>query len=106
MRHRYTHDVFVSHASEDKDAVARPLAEELRRRGLDVWFDEFTLGLGDSLTESIDHGLANSRLGVVIVSPRFIAKRWPRRELQGLVIRQMSGRRKVILPVWHEVTRA
>jgi hypothetical protein len=51
-------DVFISHASEDKDAVARPLAKELLRRGHSVWFDEYELVLGDSLRENIDRGLA------------------------------------------------
>jgi hypothetical protein len=56
-------DIFISHASEDKDAVARPLAERLRSLGLTVWYDEFTLSLGDSLRQSIDYGLANSKFG-------------------------------------------
>jgi hypothetical protein len=42
-------DVFVSHASEDKEGFVRPLAEALKDRGLRVWFDEFTLRVGDSL---------------------------------------------------------
>ena len=96
-------DVFISHASEDKDAVARPLAEELKRRGFSVWYDEYVLKLGDSLPAEIDRGLANCRFGVVILSPRFFAKNWPRRELDGLAAREVRGGRKVILPVWHEV---
>jgi hypothetical protein len=96
-------DVFISHASEDKDAVARPLAEELKRRGFTVWYDEYVLKIGDSLPAEIDRGLADCRFGVVILSPRFFAKNWPRRELDGLAAREARGGRKVILPVWHEV---
>ena len=104
MVRRYRHDVFICHASEDKDDVARPLAEELRGRGLDVWYDEFSLRIGDSLRQSIDKGLGASRFGVVILSPSFFQKRWPQYELDGLVNRQMQGK-KVILPVWHRVGR-
>ena len=43
------YDVFISHASEDKEEVARPLAEALRKNGLSVWYDEFELKIGDSL---------------------------------------------------------
>ncbi len=96
-------DVFISHASEDKNAVARPLAEELKRRGFSVWYDEYVLKLGDSLPGEIDRGLANARFGVVILSSHFFAKNWPRRELDGLAAREVRGGRKVILPVWHEV---
>ena len=96
-------DVFICHASEDKNAIARPLAAELQRRGHSVWFDEFELTLGDSLRRSIDRGLAESRFGLVILSPSFFAKKWPQRELDGLTTREMVGSTKVILPVWHEV---
>jgi formylglycine-generating enzyme required for sulfatase activity len=96
-------DVFISHAWEDKEDIARPLAEALRRKGLRVWYDEFTLTLGDSLRRSIDRGLAQSRYGVVILSPYFFAKEWPQKELDGLAAREVSGE-KVILPVWHNIT--
>lgn len=94
-------DVFISHASEDKDAIAMPLAEALRAKGLRVWYDDFALKMGDSLRQSIDRGLAHSRFGVVILSGYFFQKHWPQQELNGLVTREDSG--KVILPVWHGV---
>ncbi len=97
-------DVFISHTWEDKEDIARPLAEALRQKGLRVWYDEFTLTLGDSLRRSIDRGLAQSRYGVVILSPHFFDKEWPQRELDGLAAREVSSG-KTILPVWHNVTR-
>jgi len=95
-------DVFISHAWEDKESLAHPLAKALEERGLRVWYDKFALRVGDKLRRSIDHGLANSRYGVVILSPSFFAKEWPQKELDGLVAREVSGE-KVILPVWHNV---
>lgn len=65
----YEYDVFICHASEDKEEIARPLAEALSLKKLHVWYDEFTLKLGDSLRGTIDYGLANFRYGVVILSP-------------------------------------
>ncbi|WP_300376562.1 toll/interleukin-1 receptor domain-containing protein [Henriciella sp.] len=98
------HDVFISHASEDKTPFVREFAAALVSKGIHVWYDEFSLKLGDSLSESIDHGLAHSQFGIVVLSPSFFAKKWPRRELQGLVARQMSGDSKVIIPIWHGLT--
>jgi hypothetical protein len=95
-------DVFISHASEDKDAIARPLAETFLARGLEVWYDEYTLRVGDSLRKSIDAGLAGCKFGVVILSPFFFNKHWPEQELNGLANREVHGK-KVILPVWHNV---
>jgi hypothetical protein len=72
--------------------------------GLKVWYDEFTLTLGDSLRRSIDQGLAKSRFGVVVLSPSFFSKEWPQRELDGLVAKEISSG-KLILPVWHNVSK-
>lgn len=98
-------DVFVSHASEDKDEVARPLAQELASRGLDVWYDEFSLVVGESLRREIDRGLRVSRFGVVILSNHFFNKEWPQRELDALTARETGGTAGIILPVWHNVDR-
>src|SRR5215813_9392048 len=95
-------DIFISHASEDKELVARPLADLLRSSGVTVWLDENELRLGDSLKAKIDQGLAESRYGVAILSRAFFAKDWPQRELDGLTARD-SPQRKVILPVWHGI---
>jgi hypothetical protein len=97
-------DVFISHASEDKQTVAIPLAEALRRGGLHVWLDERELRVGDSLREKIDDGLAQSRFGVVVISRSFLQKQWPKRELNGLMALEEDGQ-KVILPVWHDITK-
>ena len=101
-----THDVFISHASEDKDTIARPLYGALVAKGVVVWFDEATLELGDSLRRKIDEGLARCRYGIVILSPRFLAKEWPQRELDGLVARETASGEKAILPVWHDLDAA
>lgn len=98
------YDFFVSHATEDKEAFARPFASKLRESGARVWFDEFSLTIGDSLRRSIDKGLASSRFGIVILSPHFFAKNWPQYELDGLTAKQIVGQ-KVILPIWHGITR-
>jgi hypothetical protein len=97
-------DAFVSHAREDKDAVARPLADQLKQHNFSVWLDQYTLRLGDSLRRRIDEGLASCRYGVVILSPSFFQKEWPQLELDGLVALEAQDGRKRILPVWHNLT--
>ena len=98
------YDAFISHASEDKASLVRPLARALRRMGFHVWYDEFELKVGDSLRRSIDKGLLNSSYGIVILSKSFFAKNWPEYELNALTTREIEGH-KVILPVWHNVTK-
>ena len=99
------YDVFISHATEDKDEIVRPLADALISAGLRVWYDEFELRIGDSLRRKIDAGLARSRFGVVVLSHSFFAKNWPQYELDGLVTREMTGE-QVILPLWHRITKS
>lgn len=94
------YDVFISHASEDKDALVRPLAEALKNRAVKVWYDEFALDWGASLRESIDRGLVKSRYGLVVLSHSFFAKDWPQRELNALFATMQGGERR-ILPIWH-----
>lgn len=103
-KNSFEYDVFISHASEDKKPFVRSLAETLVSKGLRVWYDDLTLSLGDSLRRSIDYGLAKSRYGVVVLSKDFFAKEWPQKELDALVARE-NGRDKVILPIWHGVTK-
>lgn len=98
-------DLFISHASEDKAEVARPLADRLRGLGWTVWLDETELTIGDSLERHINLALARSRFGVVILSPNFFAREFPQRELQGLAAREVASGTKVILPVWHNIDR-
>ena len=97
-------DVFISHASEDKDSIVRSLANELVAKGLKVWYDEFTLRIGDSLRQKIDKGLAKSRVGLVVLSPSFVSKGWTNYELDGIVSRAVSGE-QILLPIWHNITK-
>ena len=97
-------DVFMSYASEDKQSLVIPLANALSEFGVRVWYDEFSLQVGDNLSRSIDKGLIGSNYGLVVLSPSFFAKGWPEYELRGLIAKEISGQ-KVILPIWHNVTR-
>lgn len=101
MRH---YDVFICHASEDKDEIATALANELKLHGLEVWYDDFIFTSGDKLEETILKGLNRSRYGIVIISNHFFVKDWPKKELDWLSRREVDGR-KVILPIWHNVTK-
>lgn len=96
-------DAFIAHASEDKDSFVRPLVKSLNQLGAEVWYDEFSLHPGDSLSRSIDHGLTKSRFGIVVISPHFIGKAWPEHELSGLVSREIYHG-LVIIPIWLGVT--
>lgn len=99
------YDIFISHASEDKGEVARPLYNKLESQGLKVWIDEQEINIGDSLRGKIDDGLARSRFGVVVLSPDFFKKDWPKAELDALVAKQIN-QTKTVLQIWHNVNES
>lgn len=98
------HDIFISHAWEDKAEFVEALAHTLRAAGAEVWYDDFSLRPGDSLRRSIDKGLGSSRFGIVVLSTHFFKKEWPQKELDGLFQLEASGRSR-ILPIWHKVSK-
>ncbi len=98
-------DLFISHASEDKDDFVRPLVEALKAEGINVWYDEHTLKVGDRLRRSIDNGLRRSSFGVMVLSSAFFRKHWTQYEFDGLIAQEMATGNKRILPIWHKVTR-
>lgn len=99
------YDLFISHATADKEDFVRPLAKAFRKQGLKVWYDEFELKLGDSLREKIDFGVKSSKCGLVVLSTSFFNRSWTDYELNSFVAREMSSESKVILPIWHKVSK-
>ena len=105
MRNPAATDVFLSHASEDKDDIARPLKDALEARGVTVWFDELKIKVGQSIRQEIEAGIAGCRFGVVIISPHFFAKQWTQAELDALFGKKMDSGRNLVLPIWHHVSK-
>lgn len=99
------YDLFISHASDDKEDLVEPLVKALQALSVNVWYDKFTLRVGDSLRQKIDQGLSNSRFGTLVLSSAFFAKQWPQYELDGMTALEMNGR-KMILPIWHKTSKS
>lgn len=100
------YDVFVSHAWEDKESFADEFVLELKKLGVNVWYDTSQIRWGDSMRQRIDDGLKKSKFGVVILSPSYIAegKYWTKAELDGL-FQLESVKGKMLLPIWHNLTK-
>lgn len=98
------YDVFLSHASEDKESFTDALCNELTKAGIKVWYDAISITWGDSLRAKIDVGLRKSKYGIVVISKDYIKKGWTQYELDGLFQREMTDG-KVILPIWHNISK-
>ena len=95
-------DVFLCHAWDDRKGAAKELHDLLESLDVRVWFSEKDVGLGVPLLRAVDKGLANSRIGIVLVTPALLA-RLPKetiadKELSAL----LAGDR--LVPIVHETT--
>lgn len=99
------YDVFISHASEDKESFVDELVIELQQRNIKVWYDKNCIRWGESLRSKIDEGLRNSKFGIVVLSQAYINKGWTQYELEGLFNIEMTNG-KTILPIWHNITKS
>ncbi len=97
---------FISHDSRDKDSVARPIALNLQRKLCPVWYDEFSLGLGDNLRQSIEKGLLQCNKCVLILSKNFFDnKGWGKKEFESIFTREIIEETELVLPIWYGVTK-
>lgn len=95
-------DVFLCHAWDDRQGVAKELHDLLEALGVSVWFSEKDVTLGTTLLRAIDKGLANSRIGIVLVTPALL-RRLP---AEGIADKELSAllARDLLVPVMHETT--
>lgn len=100
---RYKYDAFISHAVEDKLAIANDLCLRLEKAGLKIWYSGKELMPGDSLEKTIKKGLSQSRYGIVILSRKYLEKNWTMKEFYMLLAKEIEHR-KVIIPVLYDIT--
>ena len=94
-----TWDVFISHASEDKEYIVEPLVRVLEQNGISCWYDKRNIGWGDSLIDSISDGLNKSEYVLVVLSQTFVAKGWTNAELNSMLSTEISSEDKKVLPL-------
>lgn len=97
---------FISHDSQNKDLIARPLAQGLNSRLCYVWYDEFSLKVGDSLRFEIEKGLKEAKKCILILTPEFINNPgWVKTEFNSIFTREIILNENIILPIWFNVSR-
>ena len=90
-------DIFICHASEDKNEIVGPIVKAFTQAGISVWYDEAEIKWGDSVTQKVNEGLKISRFVIVVLSASFVKKNWPQRELSAaLNIEASTGEVKVL----------
>ncbi|MDT2673339.1 TIR domain-containing protein [Enterococcus malodoratus] len=98
------YDIFISYASEDSDYIDK-LEASLKKEGFSIWRDKSNIGWGQSIRQSIDNGLLKSKFGLIVISSKYIEKYWTGYELDGILNKESSTGRQMVLPLWHNVTK-
>lgn len=97
---------FISHDSNDKEEIAKKIAVKLQKMLCPVWYDEFSLNVGDNLRESIEKGLKECKKCILILSPSFISnKGWTKTEFDSIFTRQIMEEQNLVLPVWFNIEK-
>lgn len=90
--------IFLSHTSIDKPFVEK-LAKDLKRIGIEVWYDKWEIGIGESITWKIENGIRGNEYLGIIMSPEALQSEWVRSELSAAWVKQMQSKKVFILPV-------
>ncbi len=97
---------FISHDTRDKDLIARNIATGLSSRLCPVWYDEYSLNIGDSLRESIEKGIKEAHKCILVLTPNYLTNSgWGKTEFNSIFTRELIKKEKVILPIWSGVTK-
>jgi hypothetical protein len=92
-------DIFICHATEDKELIVRPMVEAFNQAGISCWYDEAEIQWGDSITQKVNDGLRVSQYVIVVLSPAFLMKKWPERELNAALNMEASSGQVKVLPL-------
>lgn len=96
---------FISHDSRDKQDIVRPLVTRLQSMMIPLWYDEYSLNIGDNLRESIEKGLKVCERCILVLSPNFLGNiGWTKVEFDAIFSREIVENKKLILPIWVNVT--
>jgi hypothetical protein len=97
---------FISHDSRDKELIAKRLSNGLNSRLCFVWYDEYSLKIGDSLRESIESGIKEAKKCILILTKNYLNNPgWGKREFNSIFTREMITNERIVLPIWYGVTK-
>lgn len=100
----FEYDVFVSHASADKENYVQELQKSFKKLGIKIFYDADTIEWGDDWEQKIKNGLEKCRYGVIVVTKNFYNRIWTEKELKSFLIRQNNNGENVILPILYDTS--
>lgn len=101
---RKQYDVFISHASKDKNVYVDSLNAAVRKLGLNIFYDTDVLSWGDNWKQVILDGTKSSEFAIIVISNNFFDREWTERELGEFLSRQNENHQKIVLPLLYGIS--
>ncbi|MDE6312407.1 MAG: toll/interleukin-1 receptor domain-containing protein, partial [Lachnospiraceae bacterium] len=98
------YDLFISHASKDKEELVEKLYQSLSKLGIHIFYDKESLEWGDNWKEKILNGTKRAEFAIIVISENFFDREWTERELVEFLNRQNRNGQKLILPILHNIS--
>lgn len=92
---------FLSHSSNDKEFVNK-LAIDLKRSGLQIFFDTLNIGVGESIPDKISKAYDSMKGFILILSPSSVESKWVKMELDNAIMKKVSENSVEIFPVLYK----
>lgn len=99
---KFKYNLFISYSHKDKKNLVEKLVKALEKKDIQVWYDDFEVKAGDSITDKISEGLRGARFGLIVISEAYVESRWARQELNALFKKQITQNKKYVLPIWYK----
>lgn len=98
------YDVFISHARKDKLTYVDSLMKEIKKLGVNIFYDTDVIDWGDNWKTVILEGTAKSEFAIIVISENFFGREWAEKELEEFLGRQNTNKQKIVLPLLHGIT--
>lgn len=99
------YDVFISHASADKEDYVDELNRTVKKLGINIFYDTDVLSWGDKWKQVILDGTADSEFAIIVISKNFFGREWTEKELNEFLGQQNESGQKIVLPLLHGISR-
>lgn len=98
------YDLFLSHASKDKEDYVNDLFSSLKELGINIFYDTEVIQWGDNWKNKILDGVAKSEFAIIVISKNFFDREWTEKELNELLSRQNESKQKMVLPILKDIS--
>ncbi len=88
--------VFISYSHKDAEQ-AEKLGNALRSKGIRVFLDRWSIGIGERIAEVLGDGIAGSNYVIILASPESMTSKWVRSELDTALCYENEGKGTLLL---------